>query len=67
MPGWMQAFASHQPLTYMTNSVRLLTDGGGSEQLLGHSLGTYLVPSLVWSAAIVAVFAPLTVWKLRRS
>ena len=66
MPGWMQAFANHQPLTYMTNSVRLLTEGHGSEQLLGHSLGTYLVPSLVWSAAIVAVFAPLTVWKLRR-
>ncbi len=67
MPGWMQGFASHQPLTYMCNSVRLLTGGTPTEQLLGHSLGAYLGPSLIWSAAIVAVFGPLTVWKLRRT
>jgi ABC transporter DrrB family efflux protein len=67
MPGWMQAFANHQPLTYMSNSVRILAEGHGSEQLLGHSLGTYLVPSLLWTAGIVAVFAPLTVYRLRRS
>jgi ABC transporter DrrB family efflux protein len=67
MPGWMQAFANHQPLTYMVNSVRLLTGGHGTEQLLGHSLTTYLPGSLLWSAGIVAVFAPLTVYRLRRS
>ena len=27
MPGWMQAFANHQPLTYMSDTVRLLTEG----------------------------------------
>ncbi|HEY3843035.1 MAG TPA: ABC transporter permease [Acidimicrobiales bacterium] len=67
MPGWMQAFASHQPLTYMVNAVRLLTEGHGAEQLLGHSLSTFLVPSLIWSAGIIAVFAPLTVHRLRRA
>jgi ABC transporter DrrB family efflux protein len=67
MPGWMQAFANHQPLTYMVNSVRLLTEGHGAAQLLGHSLGTYLLPSAFWTAGIIAVFAPLTVYRLRRS
>ncbi|MGA7419965.1 MAG: ABC transporter permease [Acidimicrobiales bacterium] len=67
MPGWMQAFASHQPLTYMSNTVRLLAEGHGAEQLLGHSVGAYLVPSLMWTAGIILVFAPLTVYRLRRS
>ena len=67
MPRWMQGFAAHQPLTCMCNTVRILTQGPAAERLLGHSLGTYLVPSLLWSVAIVAVFAPLTVHRLRRS
>jgi ABC-type multidrug transport system permease subunit len=67
MPGWMQAFANHQPLTYMCDSVRLLAEGHGAEHLLGHSLSSYLPLSLVWSAGIIAAFAPLTVWKLRHS
>jgi ABC-2 type transport system permease protein len=67
MPGWMQGFASHQPLTYMCNTVRLLTGGHAAEQLLGHPIGSYLVPSLLWSAGLIAVFVPLTVWRLRRA
>ena len=43
MPGWMQGFASHQPLTPMCNTVRILTGGSAAEQLLGHSLSYYLV------------------------
>jgi ABC-type multidrug transport system permease subunit len=66
MPGWMQAFANHQPLTYMSNAVRLLVGGHAAERLLGHSLGSYLLPSLLWSAGLIIVFAPLTVWRLRR-
>jgi ABC-2 type transport system permease protein len=67
MPGWMQAFASHQPLTYMVNTVRLLTEGHPAQQLLGQTLSANLIPSLLWSAGIIAVFAPLTVYRLRRS
>jgi ABC-2 type transport system permease protein len=67
MPGWMQVFANHQPLTYMSNTVRLLAEGHGAEQLLGQSVGAYLLPSLAWSAGIVLVFVPLTVYRLRRS
>jgi ABC-2 type transport system permease protein len=67
MPGWMQGFASYQPLTFMCDTARILTGGAAAEHLLGHSLSSYLVPSLLWSAGIVVVFAPLAVWRLRRS
>jgi ABC transporter DrrB family efflux protein len=67
MPGWMQAFANNQPMTLMCNTVRLLTGGPAAEQLLGHSVSYYLWPSLAWTAGIILVFAPLAVWKLKRS
>jgi ABC-2 type transport system permease protein len=67
MPGWMQAFANHQPLTYMSDTVRLLTEGHAATLLVGQSLPGSLLASLLWSAGIFVVFAPLTVWKLRRS
>jgi ABC-2 type transport system permease protein len=67
MPGWMQAVANHQPMTVMCNSVRLLTGGPAAHALLGHSLTYFVVSSLLWSAGIVALFAPLAVWRLRRS
>jgi ABC-2 type transport system permease protein len=65
MPGWMQSFAANQPMTQMINTVRLLTGGPAAQQLLGHSLSYYLVRSLVWTAGLVLVFAPLAVRKLR--
>jgi ABC transporter DrrB family efflux protein len=67
MPGWMQAFANNQPLTQMVNTVRLLTGGPAAHELLGHSVYYYLVPSLLWTAGIILVFAPLATWKLKRS
>jgi ABC transporter DrrB family efflux protein len=67
MPGWMQSFANNQPLTYMVDTVRLLTGGPAAHQLLGHGLSHYLVPSLLWTVGITAVFAPLAVWRLRNS
>lgn len=67
MPGWMQGFAEHQPMTQMVNTVRILTGGPKAEALLGHPLSTYLLPSLWWTVGLVMVFAPLAAWKLKRS
>ena len=67
MPGWMQGFATNQPLTQMVNTVRLLTGGPKAQLLLGHPVSYYLVPSLLWTAGLIVVFAPLAVWKLRSS
>jgi ABC transporter DrrB family efflux protein len=67
MPGWLQSFAQNQPMTQMCNTVRILVGGKAAEHLLGHSLSYYLWPSLIWTAGIILVFAPLSVWKLKRS
>jgi hypothetical protein len=66
MPSWLQGFAENQPITVMVNAVRTLTQGPAAEALLGHTAGYYVVKSLLWSAAIVAVFAPLAVARFRR-
>jgi ABC-2 type transport system permease protein len=67
MPGWMQGFANNQPMTLMCNTVRLLTGGPAAQQLLGHPSSYYLWPSLLWTAGIILVFAPLATWRLKRS
>lgn len=67
MPGWMQAFAEHQPLTYMVDAVRALTQGPTAEAMLGHPAGFFITRSLLWAAGIVLVFAPLAVARYRRS
>jgi ABC-2 type transport system permease protein len=66
MPGWMQPFANHQPVSAMVNTVRILTEGHAAEAVLGHSLGYYLPVSLAWCALIVIIAAPLAVIRLRR-
>ena len=66
MPGWMQAFAEHQPVTVMVDAVRVLTQGPAAEALLGHTAGFYVTRALAWSAAILAVFVPLAVARYRR-
>jgi ABC-2 type transport system permease protein/oleandomycin transport system permease protein len=59
MPGWLQAFANHQPVTIIVNTARDL--------VLGHPVGWGVVASVAWSAGIAAVFVPLAVRKYRRA
>ncbi|HZD73909.1 MAG TPA: ABC transporter permease [Actinomycetota bacterium] len=66
MPGWLQAFAMHQPLTVMVDAVRALSQGPAAEALLGHTASYYVIRSLLWAAAIIAVFAPLAVARYRK-
>ena len=54
MPGWLQVFAQHQPVTYMVDAVRALTLGPVAEASLGHSAGYFVEWSLVWAAGAVA-------------
>jgi ABC transporter DrrB family efflux protein len=67
MPGWMQAFASRQPITYMVDAVRILSQGHAAEVLIGHSAAYETAHALLWSLAFVVVFAPLAALKYRRS
>jgi ABC transporter DrrB family efflux protein len=66
MPGWLQAFAAHQPVTVTTNALRGLILGQGALPP-GQTVTGQVVLALVWSAAITAVFAPLAVRLYRRA
>jgi ABC-2 type transport system permease protein len=67
MPGWLQAVANNQPITMMVNSVRSLTLGDPALAGLAESTAHYVGLSLIWSAGLVLVFAPLAVARYRRS
>jgi ABC transporter DrrB family efflux protein len=66
MPSWLRPFGNNQPITPMVNAVRCLTEGRHAEALLHHTTGHYVVVSLVWTAAIIAAFAPLAIARFAR-
>jgi ABC transporter DrrB family efflux protein len=59
MPGWLQAYANHQPVTATINAVRALTIGGPT--------ASKVVVALAWMAGITVVFAYLAVNRYRRA
>jgi ABC transporter DrrB family efflux protein len=60
MPSWLQVFARNQPVTQVVNSVRHLTQGGVPDG------STYIWHTLLWIVGIIAVFAPIAVWRYRK-
>jgi ABC-2 type transport system permease protein len=58
MPGWLRWFAEHQPLSITVNAVRACCIGGET--------ASWVIKSVLWSVAIVAVFAPIAVRKYRQ-
>jgi ABC transporter DrrB family efflux protein len=58
MPGWLQVFANHQPVTITIDAVRRLC--------LDQPVEEYVIGSVLWSIGIVAVFAPLAVLQYRK-
>jgi ABC-2 type transport system permease protein len=61
MPGWLQTFATYQPVSMAVDAVRSLMLGGQFHD------PAKVAGSLAWSVGIVAVFAPLAVRVYRRS
>jgi ABC transporter DrrB family efflux protein len=59
MPGWLQPFAAHQPVSVTASAARAL--------ILGTPSSSYLLQSLGWIAAILLVFIPTAVWRYRRA
>ena len=59
MPGWLQVWANHQPVSITVNAVRGLMIGGPT--------AVPVIQSLVWSVGIIAVFAPLAVHRYRKT
>lgn len=64
MPGWLQAFADHQPITTVANALRGLTLGEGA-LAPGQTVTGQTLLALVWTVAITAVFAPLAIRSYR--
>jgi ABC-2 type transport system permease protein/oleandomycin transport system permease protein len=59
MPGWLQVFAEHQPVSVTISAVRAL--------LLGGSATSDVLQALAWMAGILLVFVPLAVWRYQRT
>ncbi|MET0921489.1 MAG: ABC transporter permease [Acidimicrobiia bacterium] len=58
MPGWLQPWAEHQPVSVVVNAARALTVGGPTTSLV--------LQAIAWIVGIVLVFAPIAVHKYRR-
>ncbi|MGD9704377.1 MAG: ABC transporter permease [Acidimicrobiia bacterium] len=67
MPGWLQPFAEHQPVTTMIGAVRALTLGDQAEAVLGHTAAWFTVRAVLWAVAIVVLFATLATRRFARS
>ena len=59
MPGWLQAFANNQPVTYVIDTMRAMAIGGPIE--------ANLWKSIAWLAGILIVFVPLAVRAYKRA
>jgi ABC-2 type transport system permease protein/oleandomycin transport system permease protein len=58
MPGWLQPWAEHQPVSVVIDAVRALVLGGPT--------ASKVLAALAWIVGIVVVFAPLAVRRYRR-
>jgi ABC-2 type transport system permease protein/oleandomycin transport system permease protein len=58
MPGWLQAYAAHQPVSDVADAMRSLVLGGPT--------GGNVLIALAWCVGIVVVFAPIAVLRYRR-
>jgi len=65
MPGWLQPWAEHQPVSVVVDASRALTAGSASVPP-GTSTTRLVVTAIAWIVGIVVVFAPLAVRKYRR-
>jgi ABC-2 type transport system permease protein len=57
MPGWLQGFAKHQPITPMVDAVRSALTGGSHDLAL----------ALIWSAALIVAFTPIAIVRYRHA
>ena len=58
MPGWLQAFVKVNPITSVVDAARGL--------MLGGPVADPVVKSAIWIVVIIAIFAPLAIYRYRR-
>ncbi len=64
MPGWLQPFAEHQPVSVTASAVRALMIGNTTP---GISTATYVWQALAWLLFLIVVFAPIAVRQYRKA
>lgn len=62
MPGWLQGWVEVNPVSLLADAIRGLLLGGST----WGSVWSNVIGVLIWGVAIMAVFAPLSVWAYRR-
>ena len=73
MPGWLQAFANHQPVTIVVNAARGLMLGPEAASALQKSgvfvtdTTGYVIRAILWMVAILAVFVPLAIKQFNKT
>jgi len=63
MPGWLQAFAVHQPVSQLVDAMRQLMLGGHSALWSTSNVWQ----ALAWAVGLLVVLAPLAVLRYRRA
>ncbi len=63
MPGWLQAFAVHQPVSQVIDASRELMLGGKSALWSTSNVWQ----ALAWAVGILVIVAPIAVWRYRRA
>ncbi len=58
MPSWLQAFAEHQPITVVIDTVRAL--------MLGQDPGQVGVEALAWSIGLTVIFFPIALFMYKK-
>jgi ABC-2 type transport system permease protein/oleandomycin transport system permease protein len=66
MPGWLQTFADHQPVTAVANAMRGLVLGPDTLSP-GQSVTGQTLTAIAWTAAILALIVPLAIRTYRRT
>jgi ABC-2 type transport system permease protein/oleandomycin transport system permease protein len=61
MPSWLQGFATYQPVSVTINAARSLMVGGPYHN------GSAEWQSIVWSVGLLAVLAPIAVWRYHKA
>ena len=59
MPGWLQGYATYQPVSQVVNATRALMIGGPT--------ATHVLQALAWCFGMLVVLAPLAVRRYRRT
>jgi ABC-2 type transport system permease protein/oleandomycin transport system permease protein len=59
MPGWLQVWARNQPISMVIDAVRAFVLGGPTQAVA--------LKAAAWGIGIIAVFAPLSVARYRRT